>query len=278
MAQTPKTPASRLWPSLGTESTPIPPIAPMNTPVSISTPFTPMSLPKVEEGDDMVETESTGIPNISHDILDSDRCISQVKASESAAVEELAVKSFKLIDSQEQVQLVVRRAEYAENEVQHLKGVIGTMELSTEHHVRTCSELQVENKNLKVEVSDLKNQVLIGRSSQELLIDNNSELTNEVTDVRRQLEENKVIIEALRKDIKSYQLLHQSQPSYMYSELVNQTRINLQDENKSLKDKVYLLNSKMKNNNLKDQSQIQDSDMLINDEIVLNKENSVPSD
>ncbi len=124
----------------------------------------------------------------------------------------------------------------------------------------------------------------MSRTSEEILVDRNSQLVTELSDCQQQLRESHEIIESLRRDVKSYevsaalylhkcaacsmsalcsyyQLLQQSQPSYMYTEvsvklflwqrgqrtdsywfqLMAQSRISLQEENQRLRDEVYLL-------------------------------------
>jgi len=95
------------------------------------------------------------------------------------------------------------------------------------------------------QVRDFKNQLTASRASSELLVDSNSRLSGEVSDVRQELREAKAIVEALQKDVKSYELLQQSQPSYMYAEMMAQTRLGLQDDNSRLQDEVYLLKARM---------------------------------
>jgi hypothetical protein len=66
-----------------------------------------------------------------------------------------------------------------------------------------------------------------------------------VSDVRKELVEAKVVVEALQRDVKSYDLLQKSQPSYMYAEMMAQTRLTLQDDNARLSDEVYLLRARL---------------------------------
>jgi hypothetical protein len=111
------------------------------------------SLPKVEEDedDDMVTTNKL-FDNVRGTILDSECSISQVRASESAAVEELALKSFELTDAKEKILEEKRKHEKSGAEIMELKSIISTMELSIEKHVITSANLYIENKALKAEV------------------------------------------------------------------------------------------------------------------------------
>jgi Na+/phosphate symporter len=55
-------------------------------------------------------------------------------------------------------------------------------------------------------VRDFKNQLLCSRLCEEQLVDANSKLVTQAADANQQLRENKVVIEDLRRDVKSYEV------------------------------------------------------------------------
>eukprot|EP00614_Pseudopedinella_elastica_P021517 CAMPEP_0172634690 /NCGR_PEP_ID=MMETSP1068-20121228/195751_1 /TAXON_ID=35684 /ORGANISM="Pseudopedinella elastica, Strain CCMP716" /LENGTH=329 /DNA_ID=CAMNT_0013446675 /DNA_START=62 /DNA_END=1049 /DNA_ORIENTATION=+ len=168
----------------------------------------------------------------------------QMQASAATAVERLALTTHEL----DEARMGQERASHSEQEalkqVEHLKALVATLELSAGQYAKRCTSLDSENSELKVQVRDLRNQVMAARQQSELLVDSNSALTTQLVDVQRELKEKASAVEGLRQDIKSYELLQQSQPSYMYAELSAEARLGLQEENANLRKQVYRLNAK----------------------------------
>ena len=82
-----------------------------------------------------------------------DRYASQLAASDSAGVEDLALKTYQLIESEQKLNLETRERLAAENEIKHLKSVIETLELSVESFGKTCASLSAENEAMKSQVT-----------------------------------------------------------------------------------------------------------------------------
>eukprot|EP00613_Pedinella_sp_CCMP2098_P031441 CAMPEP_0171735088 /NCGR_PEP_ID=MMETSP0991-20121206/31355_1 /TAXON_ID=483369 /ORGANISM="non described non described, Strain CCMP2098" /LENGTH=194 /DNA_ID=CAMNT_0012331299 /DNA_START=21 /DNA_END=605 /DNA_ORIENTATION=- len=174
----------------------------------------------------------------------AERYAMQIQASAAAAIEDLAIKTYELDESRKQQTADNLLRVQAEVEVARLMENIATLQLSVEEYSKSNGVLDTENSQLKAQVRDYKNQLSASRSGEDLLVDANSLLTSEVADSRQLATVNKEVIEDLRRDIKSYELLQKSQPSYMYAEIMAQTRVGIQDENKKLADEVHLLRAK----------------------------------
>jgi chromosome segregation ATPase len=140
-------------------------------------------------------------------------------ADHSALVDQVAVQSYQIKESEDNLRIQEEGRKIAETEVLELKALVRTLELSVEQHAKFCAELTEENKEMKAAVKDFQNRLIIARNSEEILVANNATLSMELSDAKAALQEDSEKLIQLKRELKSHELLAESQPSFMYAEV-----------------------------------------------------------